>query len=110
MTYLSSNETSENELSEPTLDELNRFTADGKEVISLEDFLAIHLKRPISTQETLRLNCSSILRLLGVVPAGNSEAKRAGTWLRANNFYASQRGKVWKVALVHAQSHGYVIL
>lgn len=54
-------------------------TPDGKKIITLEDYLALYLRHPKNTQVTLRLNCSSILKLLDVFPAGQHETKRAAT-------------------------------
>lgn len=87
-----------------------RTSPDGKPVLSPEEYLAMSLRKPLNTQDTLRMNCTSILKLLGVFPAGNAEAKRTAAWLRANNYRAGQRGKIWKVALLHAQSRQYVIV
>jgi hypothetical protein len=87
-----------------------RTTPDGEELITLEDYLSLVLRHPLNTQETLRLNCSSILKLLDVFPVGQSETKRAATWLRLNGYRAGQRGKMWKVALVHAHKCRYRVI
>jgi hypothetical protein len=83
--------------------------SDGKQTMTLEVYLALCVERPQSTQETLRMNTATLLRLLGVVPTGKHETKRAAAWLRANAFRAGQRGKIWKVKLVHAHACQYCI-
>jgi hypothetical protein len=90
--------------------EAQRVTQDGRQVITLEDYLSLLLRHPLNTQETLRLNCSSILKLLDVFPVGQSETKRVATWLRLNGYRAGQRGKIWKVALVHAHKCHYRVV
>jgi hypothetical protein len=77
---------------------------DGKQVWTLEEYLATTLKHPQSG-EALRINCASILRLLGIPFQGSGDKllKRTASWLRANGYRAAARGKCFAVVLVHPQ-------
>jgi hypothetical protein len=86
-----------------------RIAPDGKEIVSLENYLSMKLRHPVTWDETLRLNCASILRLLGVSPSGAIEVKRTAAWLRAG-YRASGREKIWKVMLVDAQLAPYHVV
>jgi hypothetical protein len=88
-----------------TLDAKHVAPLDGKQVWMLEDYLAMTLKHP-QNGEALRMNCASILRLLGVSFQGSGDKllKRTASWLRANGYRAAARGKCFAVALAHPQA------
>lgn len=95
-----------------TTDLLDRklIASDGKEVITVEEFLSMNLKQPRYETETLRLNATNVLKVLGVENVGQPEAKQTASWLRANGFRAVHDGKVFKVALVYPQAQPYRII
>jgi hypothetical protein len=86
------------------LDSTPIVAADGKLIVTLEQYLSERLKHPLGP-DTLRMNCASILRLLGIPfnGAGDKLLKRTATWLRANGYRAAARGKCFAVAVVHPQ-------
>jgi hypothetical protein len=89
-----------------------RVAPDGKAIVSLEDYLGMQLKHPTTQQETLRLNCAGILRLLGVMTMNSNDGllKRTAKWLRVNGYRSASRGKMFKVALVHPSSCPYHVV
>lgn len=83
---------------------------DGKEIITLNDFLSRYLKQPQHEAEALRLNATNILKVLGLQNVGQAEAKKATKWLRANGFRAVHQGKVFRVAMVYPRTaHCHVV-
>jgi hypothetical protein len=85
-------------------------TADSKVLITLNDFLKQFLKQPVHETETLRLNATNILKVLGVPNVGMTEAKVTNKWLRTNGYRAVHNGKVFKVAVVYPQTSNYLIV
>jgi hypothetical protein len=85
-------------------------TPDGKEVITMGEFLGKFLKQPQHEAETLRLNATNILKVLGLPNVGQPEAKQAAVWLRANGFRAVHQGKVFKVGVVYPQTTHYLVV
>jgi len=68
------------------------------ELITVEDFLDSVLKFPTSSDESLKLNPTTIFRLFGF--SGNrSHSQRAANWLRDQGFYYHKRDGNFKVAL-----------
>jgi hypothetical protein len=87
-----------------------RIAPDGKEVITLDDFLSKYLKHPQHEAESLRLNATNILKVLGVPNVGQAEAKQATKWLRANGYRAVHQGKVFRVAMMYPQTARYHVV
>ncbi|MEJ7930997.1 hypothetical protein WG922_13560 [Ramlibacter sp. AN1015] len=85
-------------------------TPDGKIVITLGDFLNKFLRQPVHEAETLRLNATNILKVLGVKNVSQADARKAATWLRANGFRAVHQGKVYKVGMVYPQANDYLVV
>jgi hypothetical protein len=83
---------------------------DGKEIVSLEEFLQRHLKHPEHETETLRLNATNILKVLGMKVINQREAKRANKWLRAHGFKAVHNGTVYTVGLVDTQAIAFYVV
>jgi hypothetical protein len=74
-------------------------TPDGKEVITLEEYLGKYLKHPDYESQALRLNSTSILKVLGILAIGVSLTRRTAVWLRANGYTATHNGQVFKVSM-----------
>lgn len=85
---------------------------DGKQILPLENYLAMHLKHPTTPQDTLRMNCAGILTLLGVPTMNSNDGflKRTAKWLRANGYRSASRGKMFKVGLVHPPTRPHYIV
>jgi hypothetical protein len=83
---------------------------DGRQVVTMGEFLSKFLKQPQHEAETLRLNATNILKVLGVPNVGQPEAKQAAVWLRANGFRAVHQGKVFKVGVVYPQTTHYLVV
>jgi len=64
----------------------------------------MHLKHPEHEAESLRLNATNILKVLGLANISQAEAKKATKWLRANGYRAVHQGKVFRVALAYPQT------
>jgi hypothetical protein len=89
---------------------LGRHEVDGKQVITLEDYLALRLKHPHTNADCIQLNATAILKLLGVRASGMSEVKRTTIWLRANGFRSVHQGKVFKVSFGDTSENPFYVV
>jgi hypothetical protein len=81
----------------------NLIAQDGKEIVTISEFLRRHVTRPKQGFYTFAENATSILKWLGVPDVGRAEAMEATVWLKANGFRAVHGGKVFKFSLVYPQ-------
>jgi len=81
-----------------------------KQVITLEDFLGKFLKPPDYETQALRINATSILKMLGIVTVGVSMTRRTAKWLRANGYTATHEGLIFKVAMAHPPIKQYFVV
>jgi hypothetical protein len=85
-------------------------TPDGRERITLEEFLRRNVKHPEDEAKTVRMNATNLLKMLGVNVVGMTDAKRANKWLRANGFRAVHNGTVYAVTLMYPPATGYWVV
>ncbi len=83
---------------------------DGKQIITLEELLERNLRKPESEAETFRENSTSILKRLGITTVGVSMTRRTTKWLRANGYYPTHHGQIFKFALKHPPNAPYHVV
>jgi carbamoylphosphate synthase small subunit len=84
-----------------------RRSHDGKEVISLEEFLYRHVRRPNNAEETLNISATELMKVLGVPGIGRVETKRIANWLRNNGYTQIKAGFNFKIALINKPTTPY---
>lgn len=94
------------DLLDKPLDELEP----NKNIIRLEDLLAQCLRHPQTSDETIALSASGILKLLKLRPVSRQETLRAARWLHANGYRLMARGKCFKIKLEVYPCDGLIVI